>query len=155
MLPVSTQWIATIDSDIANIPQNEFAPVFMGGLTVMFGGLIAVLFVGFIIDKRDLYANIVADSYAQAGDDEEFWKGLSAEEAEKTRALLQKMKQQQNRDGGGSDKQAALKTALETTEASLMQPEEKPTTTTTQRDQPGVPETKQPEKEVGMFSDYD
>lgn len=160
MLPMSTQWIATIDSDIANIPQNEFAPVFMGGLTVMFGGLIAVIFVGFIIDKRDLYANIVADSYAQAGDDEEFWKSLSVEEAEKTRALLQKMKQQQNRSGNSSesDKQVALTSALETTDANLLKPDKKEApaaATTTTSELPGAPESKQPEKEIGMFSDYD
>jgi hypothetical protein len=88
--------IATIDSDIATIPENEFKPVFMGGVVVMFGGLISALIVGFIVDSRNLYANLVADSYAQAStdSDEEFWKGLSEEEKNRAQALLKKVKEQ-------------------------------------------------------------
>jgi hypothetical protein len=51
--------IATIDADIAKIPENEFAPVFMGGVVVMFGGVIASLIVGTILEKGDLYASVV------------------------------------------------------------------------------------------------
>ena len=87
----SNMWISTIDSDIANIPQNEFAPVFMGGIVVMFGGVISALIVGYILESKNLYANVVADSYAQGADDEEFWKGLSDEEKKKTQALINKL----------------------------------------------------------------
>lgn len=78
--PESSQWIATIDADIANIPDNEFAPIFMGGILVMFGGVLSAIILGFILEKGDLYANVVADSYMQQGNDEEFWRGLSEEE---------------------------------------------------------------------------
>ena len=78
--PESSHWIATIDADIANIPDNEFAPIFMGGILVMFGGVLSAVILGFILEKGDLYANVVADSYMQQGNDEEFWRGLSEEE---------------------------------------------------------------------------
>ena len=71
--------LATIDMDIAKLSDNEFAPVFMGAIVVMFGGVLSALIVGFILDKGDLYASVVADSYIQSSDDEEFWKGLSEE----------------------------------------------------------------------------
>jgi hypothetical protein len=35
---VNHLWIATIDSDIANIPENEFATVFAGGIVSGFHG---------------------------------------------------------------------------------------------------------------------
>ena len=89
----SSSWLlSTIDSDIASIPENEFKPVFMGGVVVMFGGLISTLMVGFILESKDLYASVVADSYAQGAEDEEFWKGLSEDEKVKTRELLAKIK---------------------------------------------------------------
>jgi hypothetical protein len=85
--------VATIDSDVASLTDNEFRPVFMGGLVVMFGGLISALIVGLIVDSRNLYAGLVADSYAQSSDDEEFWKGLSDEEINKAQDLLRKVKE--------------------------------------------------------------
>jgi len=99
--------LATIDSDIANIPDNEFAPVFFGGILVMLGGLLSAVFVGTVVDKKNLYASIVADSYAQTDkddleNDEEFWKGLSEEEKIKTQELLRKIQQQDIGDDGRS-----------------------------------------------------
>lgn len=96
----SNMWISTIDSDIANIPQNEFAPVFMGGIIVMFGGVISALIVGYILESKNLYANVVADSYAQGSDDEEFWKGLSDEEKKKTQALIDKLNAKKASENG-------------------------------------------------------
>jgi hypothetical protein len=96
----SNMWISTIDSDIANIPQNEFAPVFMGGIIVMFGGVISALIVGYILESKNLYANVVADSYAQGADDEEFWKGLSDEEKKKTQALIDKLNAKKASENG-------------------------------------------------------
>mmetsp|Transcript_4228 Transcript_4228/g.5566 ORF Transcript_4228/g.5566 Transcript_4228/m.5566 type:complete len:227 (-) Transcript_4228:319-999(-) len=98
----SSSWLlSTIDSDIAQIPDNEFAPIFAGGIMVMFGGLLSALIVGFILESKNLYASVIADSYAQGAEDEEFWKGLSEEEKKKTRELLDKIKNQSN---GGNDK---------------------------------------------------
>lgn len=84
--------IATIDSDIASMSSNEFAPVFMGGIAVMFGGLLSAIFVGVVVDRKDLSAQIVAESYSQGPDDEEFWKGLSEEEKKKAQELLKRIR---------------------------------------------------------------
>jgi hypothetical protein len=95
MLP---SWIiSTIDGDIDKIPTNEFGLVFAGGIIVMMGGVISALIVGMILESKQLYANVVADSYVQADgtDDAEFWKGLSDEEEKKAREIIQRMKLQQ------------------------------------------------------------
>lgn len=84
--------VATIDSDIANIPENEFAPIFAGGIIVMFGGLISALVVGLILEQRGLYANVIAETYAQSGEDEEFWKNLSDEEKMKAQEMLDRLR---------------------------------------------------------------
>lgn len=138
--------VATIDADIANIPTNEFAPIFAGGIAVMFGGLFSALAVGFIIDKRDLYVNIVADSYAQGADDAEFWKGLSEEEKKKTQELLQRLKE--SKEGGLNVKSASPEPVVSRTPTNVG---------------PNVAEEQsvdtngtilQRKKEFGMFSDY-
>jgi hypothetical protein len=54
--------------------------------------LLSAIFVGLIVDKNDLYASIVADSYAQSAQDEEFWKGLNEEEKIKAQELLRRIK---------------------------------------------------------------
>jgi hypothetical protein len=142
--------IATIDSDIANIPENEFRSVFMGGIVVMFGGLMSALIVGFIVDSRNLYANLVADSYAQGSDDEEFWKGLSEGEKEKAQELLRKVRE--SREGGSGKKSssdnvvstpAVLATrTLDTTPTKITAINQKSTTANTEP------------KVIGMFNDY-
>jgi hypothetical protein len=86
--------VATIDADIAKLSDNEFAPIFAGGILVMFGGVISALIVGAILESTNSYAEVIADSYAQSSGDEEFWKGLSEEERNKTRDLLQKVKRE-------------------------------------------------------------
>lgn len=57
----------------------------------MFGGVISALIVGFILENGNLYANVVADSYAQSEEDEEFWKGLSEEEKNKAQAMIDRL----------------------------------------------------------------
>ena len=146
--------IATIDSDIANIPDNEFASVFAGGIVVMFGGLFSALFVGWIIDSRNLYANIVADSYAQGGDDEEFWKGLSEEEKIKTREMLAKLKKSNAKPGrAGQEPQPGLASL----EVLASQEDPKPTKIEPAARTNTIATEDEPQKEkkdVGMFSDY-
>lgn len=98
----SNMLLSTIDSDIANIPTNEFAPVFMGGIVVMFGGVLSALIVGFILERGNLYANVVADSYAQSEEDEEFWKGLSEEEKKKAQAMIDKLNAKKAQEESGT-----------------------------------------------------
>lgn len=57
----------------------------------MFGGVFSALMVGFLLENGNSYASVVADSYAQGGD-EEFWESLSPEDAEKTRELMGKLR---------------------------------------------------------------
>lgn len=134
--------IATIDSDIANMSSNEFAPVFMGGIAVMFGGLLSAIIVGLIVDSKDLSAQIVAESYSQGQDDEEFWKGLSAEEKTKAQEILRKVRES---TGGGEKVPQAL-----TMEATAVE------TSSTTKSAP-VPVDKPQAKQGGavdMFDDY-
>jgi hypothetical protein len=66
--------ISTIDSDIANIPDNEFRTVFAGGIAIMFGSVLSTIFVGFLIESNGGgYADLVAETYAEQnmGDGEE------------------------------------------------------------------------------------
>lgn len=138
--------VATIDSDIANIPTNEFAPVFAGGIVVMFGGLLSALVVGFIVDKRNLYANLVADSYAQGEDDEEFWKGLNEEEKKKTQELLQRVRESKQ---GGSNR--SEESSVPSTPAVAVTSQAK----SAEIARSTVDSTTAGEKsEIGMFSDY-
>ena len=101
--------LATVDADIAKLSDNEFAPIFAGGILVMFGGVASALIVGAILESRNSYANVIADSYAQSEDDEEFWKGLSEEEATKTRELLQRLKD--SKEGGSSSASTSTSTS--------------------------------------------
>jgi hypothetical protein len=140
--------LSTIDSDIAKLSDNEFAPVFLGGIAVMVGGLLSAVFVGLVVDKKDLYASLVAESYLQGSgeDDESFWKGLSDEEKKKTQEMLEKVRSGKinNKSNGeaslvaaqGSDSSASPASA-----AKAAQPAESP-----KADEPKV--------EIGMFSDY-
>ena len=151
---VNSLLIATIDSDIASIPDNEFATVFAGGIVVMFGGLFSALFVGWLVDSRNLYATIVADSYAQAsadGDDEEFWKGLSEEEKIKTQELLKRLKASGNRSGGGGGGSRDGMEALEVLASAESTPSDRGKSTTLPQ-QTEVPSKET--KDTGMFSDY-
>jgi hypothetical protein len=141
----TTNWLATIDGDIAKISDNEFAPIFAGGLLVMFGGVISAFIVGFILDRGDLYANVVADSYAQSAEDEEFWKGLSEEERKKTQELIQKL---------NAEKEGGERPSLEPP-STVVTAESDEKTVVTATTVPATPEEKVPVKEVDMFSDYD
>jgi len=99
--------IATIDADIANIQLEEFRLVFAGGLAVMFGGLISTTLLGTIIEKKDLYANLAAESYIDMADDPAFWKqmtdGMSPEEKEKAKELMAKIKAQRAGETAGTE----------------------------------------------------
>mmetsp|Transcript_20367 Transcript_20367/g.24473 ORF Transcript_20367/g.24473 Transcript_20367/m.24473 type:complete len:205 (+) Transcript_20367:160-774(+) len=132
--------ISTIDSDIANIPENEFTTVFAGGIAVMLGGVLSALIVGAILESRDSYASIVADSYAQGAEDEEFWKSLSDEEKTKMEGLLQKVRD--SKKGSEGTVPANANALVEDTTVAA----------TSSSSSIEVP--KKEEKELDMFSDY-
>ena len=145
--------LATVDSDIAKLSDNEFAPVFMGGIAVMFGGLLSALFVGFIVNSKDLSASLVADSYAQSEDDEEFWKGLSEEEKNKAQALLKRVKEAKGDASASATSGIAEEPAAQQAEE-ISNPEA--LVESSKRDKIPVPSpTKLSGKNVGMFDDYE
>ena len=138
--------VATIDADVANIPENEFRSVFMGGIVVMLGGLISSVLVGTIVNSRNLYANIVADSYLQKdGNNQVFWSSMSDEEKKRAQDLVVRLRSSGNEadaseleqmiGGSGVDDASSSSTAVE-----------KPTSDT---------EVETSKKPVDMFSDYD
>lgn len=104
----------------------------------MLGGVLSALFVGFLLDKGDLYANLAAESYLQSADNEEFWKNLSEEEQVKARELMKKIKA--SKDGGETAPELNRDESTVTTTASLSTPS------------PAKP--KERSKPADMFSDY-
>jgi hypothetical protein len=101
-----------------------------------------------------LYANIVAESYAQGGD-EEFWKSLSAEEKTKAQSLLAQLKESKEASAS-SDNVASDASQLSTVVAAAMETTEpKPILAeTTEPTKVSTPPSKE-KKPMGMFSDYD
>lgn len=70
----ASSFIATIDSDIASIPDDQFGKVFAGGIFIMFGSVLSTIFVGFLIESGGGgYADLVAETYAEQnmGEEEE------------------------------------------------------------------------------------
>ena len=131
--------ISTIDSDIANIPTNEFAPVFMGGMVVMFGGVLSALIVGFILENGNLYANVVADSYAQSSQDEDFWKGLSDEEKKKAQTVIDKLNAKKAQQEGSTVPQVEASAEVISTRVVVEE---------------STPDGEAAVQELDMFSDY-
>lgn len=131
--------ISTISADIDNIPSNEFATVFAGGITVMIGGVLSTVMVGFLLESGNSYASVVADSYAQGGD-EEFWESLSPEDQVKTRELMEKLRQSKEGKGKGSVPAAPTADAVIATKA------------VTEPEKVGAGSKKE---EISMFSDYE
>lgn len=74
---------------------------------VMFGGLISTTLLGTIIEKKDLYANLAAESYIDMADDPNFWQqmteGMSPEEKEKAKELMAKIKAQRAGETAGTE----------------------------------------------------
>lgn len=108
----------------------------------MAGGVLSAMFVGFLLDKGDLYANLAAESYLQSADNEEFWQNLSDEEQVKARELVVKIKAAKE---GGSDPPAGKQEVSSSTT--------KMASSTTSSSSP-VAEPKAPSKPTDLFSDY-
>jgi hypothetical protein len=83
--------ISTVSADIDSISNDQFGLVFAGGIAVMVGGVFSALMVGFLLESSNSYANVVADSYVQGGD-EEFWESLSPEDAAKAKEMIAKLR---------------------------------------------------------------
>mmetsp|Transcript_60101 Transcript_60101/g.178199 ORF Transcript_60101/g.178199 Transcript_60101/m.178199 type:complete len:203 (-) Transcript_60101:435-1043(-) len=131
--------LSTIDADIDSIPTDQFGLVFAGGITVMLGGLASALAVGAILEGGNNYANVIADSYVQGGD-ESFWESLTPEEREETEKLLKKVKESKGEDGESSGSEEAAVSGAVTPEPEIV-----------------VTSAKKSEKsteERSMFSDY-
>lgn len=145
-LQSTSTFVSTISADIDNIANDEFGKVFLGGITVMIGGVASALMVGFLLESNNSYASIVADSYAQGGD-EEFWEKLSPEDQVKAREMIAKLKASKE---GRTDNVAADK-VVDVKKVEVSSP-----TMSNQAINVGVnQETKKEKEAVSMFSDYD
>lgn len=127
-LSSASMYLSTVSADIDSIPTDNFGLVFAGGIAVMVGGVLSAIIVGAILESGDNYANVMADSYAQGGD-EAFWESLSADDKEKTKELLKKVKESKNKG-----KPMRVEANEETTEGAS---------------------TEKKKVEVDMFSDYE
>lgn len=148
----ASNFLSTISADIDNISNDDFATVFAGGIAVMIGGVFSTVMVGFMLEQGNSYSSVVADSYAQRGDDE-FWDNLSPEEAEKTKELLAKIrasKEAKERGGQDASAEAEAEKAISTAFKNSSLGKEADTKTT-----PVVEKVESKKKEVSMFDDYD
>jgi hypothetical protein len=137
----ASNFISTISADIDNIPQDNFAQVFAGGIAVMIGGVLSTVMVGFLLESGNSYASVVADSYVQGGD-EEFWESLSPEDQVKTRELMEKLRQSKEQGKGNGDKGSSDLNASEPASSSE-----------TAKD--ASSKGGQKKEEISMFSDYE
>lgn len=145
--------ISTIDADIQAIPDNEFRSVFMGGIVVMLGGLLSAVIVGTILEKRDLYANVVAQSYAQGGQ-ETFWKGLSEEEKTKAQDMIVKLRSSGN-EGAAKELEQLLLTGESTASDDGAAASEESTKSAPPSPEKKEAQTTDSKQKVDMFSDYE
>eukprot|EP00554_Chaetoceros_debilis_P005178 CAMPEP_0194085546 /NCGR_PEP_ID=MMETSP0149-20130528/17867_1 /TAXON_ID=122233 /ORGANISM="Chaetoceros debilis, Strain MM31A-1" /LENGTH=172 /DNA_ID=CAMNT_0038768449 /DNA_START=184 /DNA_END=702 /DNA_ORIENTATION=+ len=148
----ASTFLSTISADIDNISNDDFATVFAGGIAVMVGGVFSTIMVGVMLEQGDSYSSVVADSYAQGGDDE-FWDNLSPEEAEKTRELLAKIRaSKEAKERGGQDvsAEAEAEKAISTAFNNSSLGKERSAAPA-----PVVEKVESKKKVVSMFDDYD
>ena len=112
----------------------------------MIGGLLSTTLLGTIIDKKDLYAKLAAESYADMADDPEFWKqmteGMSPEEKEKAKELMERIKaDKEGRPAPVTSLEATATTSDDAETSSLAAPTE-------------TPEDEAAKASNDMFSDY-
>lgn len=101
----ASTYLATIDSDIANIPDDEFGKVFAGGGAIIFGSILSTIFVGFMVEKGGGYADLVAETYADQdfGDDGESFLDslkLSPDQKEETKEMVQAFREKKMKKAG-------------------------------------------------------
>jgi hypothetical protein len=91
-LSSASSFVATIDSDIASIPDDEFGKVFAGGGIIIFGSILSTIFVGFLVESGGGYADLVAETYAEQniGEEEEsFLDSLGLKTAEEKKEAVE------------------------------------------------------------------
>jgi hypothetical protein len=151
LLESTTNWLATVDSDIANIGNDEFRTVFLGGCLVMLGGLASAVAVGTILEASDGYAAVVAESYDDLEDrDGAFWQNLSDEEKVKAQEILAKITAAKAKQQGSGGTSTVTESPPSLTTTTTVADEATAVTTTSSSSSP-PPESR---KEVDMFSDY-
>lgn len=106
LLTSASSFIATIDSDIANIPDDEFGKVFAGGGVIIFGSILSTIFVGFLIESGGGgYADLVAETYAEQnlGEDQESYLdslGLGEDEKRETEEMVRAFREKKLKKAG-------------------------------------------------------
>jgi len=101
----ASTFLATIDSDIANIPDDQFGKVFAGGGLIIFGSILSVVIVGFLVEYGGGYADIVAETYAEqnyAEEGETFLDSLNLSSGEKkdTEEMILKFREKKKKKAG-------------------------------------------------------
>ena len=122
----------------------------------MVGGLISTTLLGTIIEKKDLYANLAAESYIDMAEDPAFWKkmtdGMSPEEQVKAKELMKKIKEKREREAGGGPSLSPLSMSSEGVERSSSSIDEEPTTASSAPLETAKDDTAKASND--MFSDY-
>jgi hypothetical protein len=122
----------------------------------MVGGLISTTLLGTIIEKKDLYANLAAESYIDMAEDPAFWKkmtdGMSPEEQVKAKELMKKIKEKREREAGGGPSLSPLSISSEGAERSSSSIDEEPTTASSAPLETAKDDTAKASND--MFSDY-
>jgi len=105
-LTSASSFISTIDADIANIPDNEFGKVFAGAGFIMLGSILSTVFVGFLIESTNGYADLVAETYVERelGEDgkESFLDSLkmSSDQKAETEEMVRAYREKKKKNSG-------------------------------------------------------
>lgn len=111
----------------------------------MIGSTLSTVVVGFLLESNNSYASVVADSYAQGGD-EAFWESLSPEDQIKGKEMLEKLrKSKEAKNGSGTVAGSDVKDSVPAVEQSKE----------VVANADGASKKEGKKEEVSMFSDYD
>lgn len=120
----------------------------------MIGGLISTTILGKIIEGKDLYANLAAESYMDMADDPAFWKqmteGMSPEEKEKAKVLMEKIKAKR----AGEEQLAMASEGAETSSSTEAEASSSPSLESTASAPTETPKDQTAKASNDMFSDY-
>jgi hypothetical protein len=94
--------LSTIDSDIASIPDDQFRKVFAGGGLIMLGSVLSTIFVGFLIDSNNAYADLVAETYAgqDLEEEESFLDSLSFDQRREAEEMVYDFREKKAKKAG-------------------------------------------------------
>jgi len=142
--------LATIDADIANIGNDDFKTVFLGGIVVMCAGVLSALIVGGLLEAGGgkTYDKLVLDTYLNDDDImEEFLKTLNTEEERtKARDMIANMRSKLLEQQAGAE--LSVRDAFA---AAIKSDQEK-----TKEPQPAAADiSNQKDRSASVFSDYE